>query len=291
MASLRREALAQRGERDGRGTAEFLREHGFSSSLLESFFRPFFGGVTLDATLGVPAWYFLALFAWFARGSAVLPAGGMQAIAQQLAGPLPESSIHLNDGVVAASRDAVELASGRRASCRAVVLAVDASAAAALLGSKEAPSWLGTTTLYYAAERSPVGEAILAINGEGSADGPVNHLCVLSDAQPSYAPPGSALVSATVLGVPSASDARLDADVRAQLANWYGNAVASWRLVRVDRITRALPRFGESAGTAERVGDLFVCGDHVATPSIQGALESGRRAAESVHAHLSRSAT
>ena len=167
------------------------------------------------------------------------------------------------------------------------VLAADASAASKLLGSNDAPSWLGTTTLYYGADRSPVGEAILAINGEGSVDGPVNHLCVLSDAQPSYAPKGSALVSVTLLGIPRAPDDRVDADVRAQLENWYGDAVRSWGLVRVDRITRALPRMSENAGRAESVDDLFVCGDHVATPSIQGAMESGRRAAESVHARLS----
>ncbi|MFT4541389.1 MAG: phytoene dehydrogenase-like protein [Planctomycetota bacterium] len=289
MASLRHRALKQRGESDGRDTADFLRECGFSSSLRECFFRPFFGGVTLDSALGVPAWYFLSLFGWFAKGSAVLPAGGMQAIAQQLAGPLPESAIHLNEGVASVSPNSIELASGRQVSCRAVVLAVDASAASKLLGSNEAPTWLGTTTLYYGAERSPVGEAILAINGEGSADGPVNHLCVLSDAQPSYAPPGSALVSVTLLGVPREPDESVDVDVRAQLESWYGKAVAGWKLLRVDRIQRALPRISEKAGRAERVGGLFVCGDHVATPSIQGALESGRRTAESVHARLSNS--
>jgi phytoene dehydrogenase-like protein len=288
MASLRRRALKQRGDRDGRRTADYLVECGFSTSLRECFFRPFFGGVTLDSALGVPAWYFLSLFGWFAKGSAVLPAGGMQAIAKQLAGPLPESSIHLNEEVASASSNLIELASGRQISCRAVVLATDASAASKLLGSNEAPSWLGSTTLYYGAERSPVGEAILAINGEGNADGPVNHLCVLSDAQPSYAPQGSALVSVTLLGVPREPDDRVDADVRAQLENWYGDVVGSWRLMRVDRITRALPRMSENAEGAERFGDLFVCGDQVTNPSIQGAMESGRRSAESAHARLSK---
>ncbi|MFN0007881.1 MAG: FAD-dependent oxidoreductase [Planctomycetota bacterium] len=95
-----------------------------------------------------------------------------------------------------------------------------------------------------------------------------------------------------MLGVPAAADGALDADVRTQLRGWYGDAVRAWRLLRVDRIAHALPRLGEpsrsAAGAFQGSGSkgLFVCGDHVATPSIQGALESGRRTAEQVHARL-----
>ncbi len=169
MASLRSRALNQRGVRDERATEDLLRELGFSQALRESFFRPFFGGVTLDGNLATPAWYFLALFGWFARGSAVLPARGMRAIPEALAAGLPESSLHLNEAVAAVAHDGIELARGRRVRCRTVVLATDASTAARLSGSREQPVWLGTTTLYYAAERSPVGEPILVLDGEGGA--------------------------------------------------------------------------------------------------------------------------
>ncbi len=295
MASLRGRALKQSAKRDGRSTEELLRDIGFSASLRESFFRPFFGGVTLDATLATPAWYFLALFGWFARGNAVLPARGMRAIPEALAAALPGSSLHFTEAVEVAAPGSLMLARGRRVSCRAVVLATDAASAARLLGSREEPKWLGTTTLYYGAERSPVGEPILVLDGEGGADrgrGPVNHLCVLSDAQPTYAPPGSALISVSVLGVPPAPDSALDADVRAQLRGWYGSVVGNWKLLRVDRIERALPRLCTPAqggsGGLQRPDpkDIFVCGDHVATPSIQGALESGRLTAERVRIAL-----
>lgn len=216
----------------------------------------------------------------------MLPAGGMQAIAKQIYASLPEHSVHLNEGVASVMSDSIELESGRRVPCRAVVLATDASTSNKLSGSKDTSEWFGTTTVYYAAERSPVGEAILAINGEGSDDGPVNHLCVLSDVQPSYAPPGSALISVSLLGVSSATDDGVDADVRAQLVRWYGSQVRNWKRLRVDRIARALPCMSAQAQRAERIGDLFVCGDHVATPSIQGAMDSGRRVAEQVQAHL-----
>jgi phytoene dehydrogenase-like protein len=130
-----------------------------------------------------------------------------------------------------------------------------------------------------------VGEPVLVLNGEGR--GPVNDLCVPSDVAPSYAPPGAALVSATVLGVPPLADDALDAAVREQLRGWFGAPVDGWRLLRVHRIPFALPAQPPAAlAPAERpvrVRDgLFVCGDHRDTASMQGAMASGRRAAAAV---------
>jgi len=284
MASLRRRALAGCDSSDARTAAELLAELGFSESLRRSFFQPFFGGVTLDRELSVPAWYVLRLFGWFATGSAVLPAGGMGAIATQLADALPADTLRLAAPVRAVSADAITTTGGERLACRAVVVATDGASAADLLDGVVAPAWSGTTTLYYAAERSPLDEPILCLNGDGPGAGPVNHLCVPSDAQPSYAPSGAALVSVSVLGVPEATDERLDADARAQLSEWLGSEAAGWRLLRVDRIPRALPRLDATGAGSGK--DPFRCGDQVATPSIQGALESGRTTADAVHAAL-----
>jgi len=286
MALLRRRAVDE-GARTADGTAlEHLRQAGFSDRLIEGFFRPFFAGSTLDPDLGVPAAWFLSLFGFFARGSAVLPAEGMQAIPEQLAAALTPGALRLSSRVTSLSQGAVELDSGERIECREVVLAADASAAGKVLGVQEEPDWLGTTTLYYAADRSPVGEPILVLNGEGAADGPVNHLAVLSDAQPSYAPRGSSLISVSALGIPSQDDEQLDEAARAQLVRWYGPEVRSWRRIRVDRIERALPRHTSSSNEIPRRPGLHVCGDHVASPSIQGSMESGRSAAEAVRTAL-----
>lgn len=290
MASLRSLALDSKPSKGERTTDQLLREHGFSEALIESFFRPFFGGVTLDRELSVPDWYFLMLFGWFAKGSAVLPARGMQAIPEQMASKLPAECLRLDAPVEAVTADSIQLASGERIECRATVIATDSEAAQRLLGESAPTEWLGTTTLFYEAAKSPVGEPILVLNGEGPSDGPVNHLCVLTDGQPSYGPQGRALIAVSVLGVPDDSDAELDARVRAQLSDWYGEVVASWSLLRVDRIPRALPRLRSSRTKPVRIALPLVCGDHVATPSIQGSLESGSRTAEAVQALIAKQA-
>ena len=266
-------------------TAEALRREGFSSDLVDGFFRPFLGGIFLDPTLETSSRLFAFVFKLFAEGEAVLPAAGMQAIPRQLAEGLPEGVLRFGATVESAAPGEVVLAGGERLSAPAVVVAADGPEAARLTGAVEAPDGRAVTTVHFAAERSPLGEPLLVLNGEGH--GPVNDLCVPSDVAPSYAPPGAALVSASVLGVPPLDDEALAAAVREQLRGWFGAQVGGWQLLRVHRIPFALPAQPPAAlAPAERpvrVRDgLFVCGDHRDTASIQGAMVSGRRAAAAV---------
>jgi phytoene dehydrogenase-like protein len=266
-------------------TAEALRREGFSPELVEAFFRPFLGGIFLDPSLDTSSRLFAYVFKLFAQGEAVLPAAGMQAIPRQLAEGLPEAALRLGCTVEAAGPGEVVLAGGERLVADAVVVAADGPEAARLTGAVEAPAPRAVTCLHYAAERSPVGEPILVLDGDGR--GPVNDLCVSSDVAPGYAPPGAALVSTTVLGVPSLADEALDDAVRGQVRHWFGAQVDAWRLLRVHRIPFALPAQPPAALAAverpARLRDgLFVCGDHRNTASIQGAMVSGRRAAAAV---------
>lgn len=284
LAHLRSIALEPRDD-DPREANAMLSAHGFSPELLASFFRPFFGGVTLDASLSVPAWYFLDLFGWFAKGSAVLPADGMQALPEQLAAGLPDSCVQLGARVRSVTADEVVLESQDRVACRAVVVAADARGAERLLGRAASREWLGTTTVYYACDESPLGEPVLLLDGDG--EGPVNHLCVPSDAQPTYAPEGAALLSASVLGVPPQDDEALDRAIRAQLGRLFEDRdVQGWRWLRTDRIPDALPRLAAGprprAASTPADGGPFVAGDHVSTPSIQGTLASGAAVARAV---------
>ena len=133
---------------------------------------------------------------------------------------------------------------------------------------------------------------ILMLNGDG--DGPVNNLCVPSQVASSYAPQGRALISASVIAGPGSDplpDGELESAVRSQLRGWFGAAVESWEMLRLYRVRDALPRQEpphlEPPERSVRLEDrLYVCGDHRDNASIQGALVSGRRAAEALLADL-----
>tara|TARA_B110000093_G_C12810699_1_gene342725 strand:- start:198 stop:839 length:642 start_codon:yes stop_codon:yes gene_type:complete len=206
----------------------------------------------------------------------------MGEIPKQLAALLPNGSIQLNQVVKAVGVDSITLESGERIEGCATVVATDGSAAHALLPGllSSAPEWRSVTTLYFAADRSPINEAIICLNGSGS--GAVNNVCVISDAAPCYAPEGQSLLSVSVLGLVEADG--LVEQVRSELLEWFGPQVGSWRHLQTDRIRRGLPEQlpNRSAPKSINQAGVWVCGDHLGSASIEGAVVSGKQTAAAI---------
>jgi phytoene dehydrogenase-like protein len=282
-ARVERGSLEQIFERPETTTIEALRKAGFSAEMIERFMRPFLSGIFLERGLETSSRMFEFVFRMFATGDAALPARGMGAISDQLAGCLTEGALRAGARVAAVDGSGVVLSSGERLTARAVVVATDGVSAAGLLDGLDEPASRSVTCLYFAAERPPIEEPILVLNGE--EDGPVNNLCVPSQIAGDYAPSGASLISATVIGNPASGDERLENDVRTQMARWFGAQVRGWRHLRTYRIRHALPAQppGNERARGVQVGlGLYVCGDHRETASIEGSLISARRAAEAV---------
>jgi len=268
--------------REDRSTETYLRDCGFSEAIIDRFFRSFYGGIFLERALRTSSRMFEFTFKLFGQGSATLPARGMGEIPKQLAALLPDGSIQLNQAVQAVGIDSITLESGERIQGCATVVATDGSAAHALLPELEgpAPEWRSVTTLYFAADRSPIREAIICLNGSGS--GTVNNVCVISDAAPCYAPEGQSLLSVSVLGLVEADD--LVEQVRSELLEWFGPEVSSWRHLRTDHIRRGLPQQlpnGSAPNSINQAG-VWVCGDHLSSASIEGAVVSGKQTAAAI---------
>lgn len=264
-------------------TAERLATAGFSPAIIERLFRPWFAGVMCDPELRTSSRMFDVLFRMFAAGDAAVPAAGMQAIGDQLAGQLPSDAVRLNTEVLDVRPDSVVLAGGTRLKAGAVVVATDGLTAARLTGVAQ-PGSRGTTTVWFAADEAPIDEPMLLLDGEGA--GPAQSAAVMSAVAPEYAPPGAALIAASFAGT---VDDGLEADVRSQLRTWFGSAVERWQHLRSDRIAHALPEqlVPTSPRRSIRLPDgVYVCGDHRDTASIQGAMFSGRRTAERIVADL-----
>lgn len=262
-----------RGRADETTTLDALRAAGVSRRAVEAFFAPFLRGIFLEPGLETSSSFLDFVLDAFATGPAALPAGGMGAIPAQLATGL---DVRTGAAVATAGPHAVSLESGEQLRAAAVVVAT-----AGLLDEPE-HGWNGVTCTYFDAPAAPLPGPWLALSGEA---GPINNLCVPSEVAPAYAPPGRALVAVSTLG---AGEADLEA-LRAQLRSWFGGAVDGWRHLRSYRIPRALPAYpvGAAPQRPARLADgLYACGDHREHPSLNGALASGRRAAEAVLADL-----
>lgn len=215
----------------------------------------------------------------------VLPAHGMAAIPLQLAAALPAGLVSLGCRVAALEGGGVRLQDGTLVPASAVIVATEGDVAARLLELPAPPRPRSALSLSYAAIKPPMRGRDLLLNGEG--EGPVNSVVCPSELSSHYAPAGESLTTVGVIDAVSPDDGALDLAVRRQLTGWFGAEVATWRLLRVERIRYAqpdqLPTDLEPVAREVRLGGArYVAGDHRETASLHGALVSGRRAAEAL---------
>lgn len=281
-AAARRGTLDELFARPEKSTLTRLREHGFTERMIARFMRPWFGGIFLERELTTSSRMLEFVFRMFAEGHAAVPAKGMRAIPEQLAAGLKPGTVRLGARVASIEARAVRLADGERIEGRQMVVAADGGGAARLLPEIAAPAWRAVTAVYFAAPTSPLGEPTLMLNGTGQ--GIVNNVAVMSDVAADYAPADRALVAVSILGDAVPDDAALVTRVRAELGDWFGPGVRDWRWLRTYRVKQALPvRWPLERGTAVAVRPgVWVAGDFVSAASIQGAMESGERVAEAI---------
>ncbi|MEV0153919.1 FAD-dependent oxidoreductase [Micromonospora sp. NPDC050686] len=264
-------------------TEAALRRAGLSDAIIEELLRPFLSGVLVDRELATSSHVLAMILRSFARGRIGLPAHGMAALPRAVADPLPADLIELDTPVTEVAPGRVRTRSGE-IGCRAVVVAVDPPAAAALLPALSRVRMQSYTTYYHGTDDAPLDEPILLVDGDRREL--VANTAVVSRAAPTYAPAGRHLVATSVVG-PAAPPEPV---IRAELARLYGRATADWAHLATVSVPAALPAAPPPQGRLRKPVDLgaglFVAGDHRDSPSIQGALASGWRAAGAVLARL-----
>lgn len=273
-------------------TLAYLQDQGFSNAMIDKFFRPFFGGIFLEPQLETTSRKFAFFFKMFSQGDTAIPRLGMEELPKQLAAKVGMEKIHLNTEVSAVADRKIVTGKGETFEAPHIVLATSRMALGHLLydiGLE--PTDRSTTCLYFAADKPPIDDPILVLNGDPT--GPINNLCVPSNISPNYAPKGKSLVCVTVIGT-RRDNLSLEKAVRSQLEDWFGTDVRNWRHLRTYRIDHALPRQNTPTLFEKQKYEVrpntYVCGDHMSTGSINGALESGRMVAELIVSKYSASA-
>ncbi|MFB6510441.1 NAD(P)/FAD-dependent oxidoreductase [Streptomyces virginiae] len=251
---------------------------GISEAFVERFFRPFVSGVFLEEELETSARVFHMVWRSMLRGTICLPTEGIQVVPQALATGLPEGAVQLETPVAELTADGVLTTEGREIPAFAVVVATGPGAVPTLLPAVPLPAYRTVTTYYHVAPRSPLGEPTLLVDARRR----FLNTCVLSDVVPGYAPRGHALIATSVTGRDRQGR---EHELRTALADAYGAGTDGWDLVTVRTIEDALPAMAppQPLTRTTRVSPgRYVCGDHRATGSTQGALASGARAAREV---------
>lgn len=258
-----------------------------SPPFVEGFLRSFFGGVFLDRSLDTDLGQFEFCLAMFAAGAAAVPRGGMAEIPRVLAADLPPGSLRLGTAVDRIGDGTVHLSDGTTESADAIVVAVESGESERLLERPAASPrpWRSTAMLAFDLPESDAITPWLMLDGTGR--GPVNHASFISQVSPNYAIRGRGLLYANIVdeAMLRSSDEDLERAARRQLQGWFPAAdLAAWRRIDLVRISHALPRqhpedLAGPRDVAVRPG-VYRCGDHVGDASLNGAMRSGRLAAE-----------
>ena len=265
-------------------TLEFLKEFGYSDTIINRFFKPFFRGVFLEKDLNTESQFFKFLFSQFAKGNVVVPANGMQAIPEQIASYLSPNQIRLLTSVEKIEGKTVCLSNGETITAETIVIATDAFAADRLLGRSQRTTYNSTDCLYFTCEIPFQLFDIPYLIINANQDELIHHIVDLSAFAPTYAPEGKVLISVSLVGKNSFSEIELMEKVQKELTQWFGKKYI-WEHLRTYRIPEALPQYFEqpSPNDSLKINDfIYQCGDHTAYPSLNAAMKTGREVAEMI---------
>ncbi len=253
-----------------------LERYGFSSAMIERIWQPFLRGTLLEDDLDSSWRYIQLLLRSFFRGQPGTHPEGIAALPRAMAAQLRTSLLHLGEGAIAVAPTKVRT-SEREYQGRVVIVATDTTDANALIPGDDVP-WLGQTTWWLALPKGS-GRRSLQID---VLDRPFTSALDITSVAPERAPANSILVAVPANGVHESSE--LDQRAIEYAARLFATPTTDISLVEKTVVSRALPKLGVPLvlSKSQRRGEVVMAGDYLQTPSIQGALVSGRRAAQAV---------
>jgi phytoene dehydrogenase-like protein len=278
-------AGAENGEPDT-STLEYLQAAGLSERYIDSFFRPFYGGIFLNRELSTSARILRFTLRMLSTGRTVVPALGMGEIPRQLASRLPENAVQLDSPVDSLLRDEDRVvgigSAGREHEADAVVVATDAPTAGELTGETVPEGAVSEVCIYY--ETDGIGNAKkILLNADGTTF--VNNAVQMSNISERYAPPGRHLLGAVALTGLDLPDGEIYRRGIEDMSRWYPGA--DFRPLAVYRIPYG--QFAQPPGFHGRLPEnrtqtqgLFLAGEYTEDASINGSMLSGEKAAGAV---------
>ena len=275
-------------------TLRFLRRKGFSTAAIDCFFRPFFGGISLDENLNTSACFFQFVWAMLSRGSATLPSGGMQALPAAIAHPLLQNGhVLLEHKVqhVSVSGAGWAIRSDKSPEIHAdiVVLALDPWNLQQLCSSIPPPIFKSQRTVWVAVDSHiPSGPCLILNPARTKA---IATIAGIHEVDPTRCPPDTSLFACTIRLEYHNKASHTDIlDELKQILNLGRFCSASNRFWILDDQFYEKAQFDQPAHSYQSQSDtvfkyagMYLCGDYMKSCSIDGAIESGVAVAAAIH--------
>ncbi|NNL02758.1 MAG: NAD(P)-binding protein [Eudoraea sp.] len=266
-------------------TLAFLQNYGFSEKVIQGFFKPFFSGIFLEPNLDTSIRMFQFVYKMFGEGLAALPATGIGAISKQLESRLDHTTFHFNTTVKQVKEGKIVLENQTILDSDYTIIATDAHPLMPNLKNQEV-TWKSCDNLYFLTSQKVITQPLIGLVSDENAL--INNIFYPTTFS-GQLNNGKELLSVTIVKKHGLSPKELIQKTTDELKIHFN--IQDSLFLKHYPIKKALPQLSNLKNEIEPsetklTSTVFLAGDTMLNGSLNAAMLSGERAAESVMASI-----
>ena len=259
-------------------TYNYLVDFGFSKDMIDTFFKPFFSGIFLEANLETSSRMFEFVYKMFGEGSAALPKAGIEAIPQQLKKSLKVTKFVFNTSVKTVEENKIILENGTELDSDYTIIATENNGLLKNSSVKKI-EWKSCETLYFETTQKNIDKKLIGLIAD--KDALINNIFYYTSLETMlHADKG--LLSVTVVKEHQLKGEQLQKQVEQELKQFCGIEIL--RFLKQYSISKALPKlenlkYEMQPAETQFSNSIFLAGDVQLNGSLNAAMLAGERAA------------
>lgn len=266
-------------------TLSYLEGLGFSTKIIDNFFKPFFSGIFIENKLETSSRMFQFVYKMFGEGDAAIPKNGIEAIPKQLLSNLNKTSILYKTKVSTVTNKEIVLCNGQKIESDFTIIATEVDKLVQNV-TNQPITWQGCDTLYFETEDRTINKRLIGLIPENNSL--INNIfyCTSLETQTKQ---DKELLSVTVVDNQNISIEKLIDRVTWELKNYCG--IIPTKFIKHYYIPKSLPKLQDlkydMSSSETRITDrIFKAGDVQLNGSLNAAMLSGEKASLEVLKHI-----
>ena len=259
-------------------TLQYLKKVGFSSTIIEQFFKPFFSGIFLEPDLQTSNRMFKFVYKMFGEGLAVIPKAGIGAIPKQLLDKLTQTQVIYDTSVKKVMDGQIILTDGTQLNSDFTIIAAEAANLVSNLKLQDI-EWRSCDNLYFEVAEKVISKALIGLISD--PDSLINNIFYCNNLA-THSKGKKELLSVTVVKEHRLDQKELIEKVTTDLATYCN--IKDVEFLKHYHIKKALPKLSNLQNDIEpsetKLTDtIFLAGDQLLNGSLNAAMSSGEKAA------------
>ncbi len=275
--SLKKKSLTDIFVAPETSTSQYLADYGFSKSIIEGFFKPFFRGIFLEPDLKTSSRMFEFVYKMFGRGDAALPKAGIEAIPKQLKANLKNTTYRFDTKVHSVEDGKIILNNGEELQSHFTIIATTPDKMIFNLKGQNI-TWKSCDTLYFEVEQRVISKPLIGLIADKALINNIFYHTSLATTNKA----DKELLCVTIVKDHNLNKKDLIARVEEELRTQCN--IRTTRFLKHYSISKALPDLSnvqyDLAPSESKLKDtLFLAGDHLLNGSLNAAIISGESSA------------